>query len=153
MIEKMEGKSNMRISNKCSMAIHILLLLAVFPESRLTSEDIARSVGCNPVMIRNLLGKLKEAGLVITQRGTGGSSLVKAPEEISVWTVYQAVDKDSLDTLIGLHPHPYPQCPVGDKIYALLEKPYNNIKSAMQEAMEAATLKQLIGDYQALHKA
>lgn len=139
----------MRISSKCSMALHTLVLLAVFPDRRLTSEDIACSVGCNPVMIRNLLCKLKQAGLIETQRGTGGSSLCKAPEEISIWTVYQAVDKDSLDTLIGLHPRPYSQCPVGESIYALLETPYNNIKSAMQEAMETATLQQLIADYHA----
>ena len=143
----------MRISNKCSMALHALLLLAVFPENRPTSEDIARSVGCNPVMIRSLLGKLKEAGLVATRRGAGGSSLLKAPEEITIWTVYQAVDKDSLDTRIGLHPHQHPQCPVGNKIYALLEKPYGTITSAMREAMEAATLQQLIDDYQDLQKA
>lgn len=139
----------MRISNKCSMALHTLLLLAVFPESRLNSEDIAKSVGCNPVMVRGLLSKLKDAGLVATQRGTGGSSLSKAPEEITIWSVYQAVDKDSLDTLIGLHPNPSPRCPVGSRIYALLETPYASIRSAVQEAMEAATLRQLVEDYEA----
>lgn len=137
----------MRISNKTSMALHTLVLLAIFPEPKPTSDDIARSVGCNPVMIRNLLGKMKEAGLITTQRGAGGSALAKKPEEVSLWMVYQAVDKDSLDNLIGLHPHPYAQCPVGSKMYALLEKPYEKVKDAMQEAMESITLRHLLDEY------
>lgn len=137
----------MRISNKCSMALHALLLLAVFSEKKLTSEDIARSVGCNPVMIRNLFVKLREAGIVTTQRGTGGSSLAKEPGEISVWMVYQAVDKDSLENLIGLHPNPHSECPVGKEIYALLNQPYGKIKDAMREEMEDSTLQQLVDSF------
>ncbi|MGC6173578.1 Rrf2 family transcriptional regulator [Lacrimispora sp. 38-1] len=137
----------MRISNKCSMALHVLILLGVFADQKLTSEQIANSVGCNPVMIRNLLGKLKEAGLVATQRGSGGSVLTKDPAAITVWMVYQAVDSNSFDYLIGLHPSPSPKCTVGKNIYSLLEKPYNEIKDAMRETMKTVTLQQLLEDY------
>lgn len=139
----------MRISNKCSMALHTLILLAAYPGQKPTSEVMARSVGCNPVMIRNLLGRLKAAGLVSTQRGAGGATLLRAPEDISVWTVYQAVDADSLENLIGLHPNPYQNCPVGKRIHGLLETPYGKIKGAVREAMEAVTLQQLVDDYKA----
>lgn len=137
----------MRISNKCSMALHIMILLAVFADQKLTSEQIAKSVGCNPVMIRNLLGKLKEADLVVTQRGSGGSILTKEPTAISIWTVYAAVDSGSFDDLIGLHPNPSPRCIVGKNIYSLLGKPYSKIRDSMRETMEAITLQQLLEDY------
>lgn len=137
----------MRISNKCSMALHIIILLAVFPDQKLTSAQIAKSVGCNPVMIRNLLGKLKEADLVVTQRGSGGSVLTKKLADISIWTVYEAVDSSSFNDLIGLHPNPSPQCIVGKKVYSLLEKPYSKIRDSMRETMEAITLQQLLEDY------
>lgn len=141
----------MRISNKCSMALQILILLAEFSDKKLTSEQIAKSVGCNPVMIRNLLGKLKEAGLVTTQRGCGGSALTETPEVITVWAVYQAVDSKSFDELIGRHPMPSPNCPVGKNIYSLLEKPYNEIRYAMRGTMESITLQQLLEDYKSMN--
>lgn len=67
-----------------------------------------------------------------------------------MWMVYQAVDQDSLDKLIGLHPQPYAQCPVGSKMYALLDKPYAKVKGAVEEAMGAVTLQQLLEDYAAM---
>lgn len=133
------------------MALHILVLLAVFPEAKLTSENVSKSVGCNPVMVRSLFGKLKEAGLIATQRGTGGSSLARSANEITVWTVYRAVDRDSLENLIGVHPHPSSLCPVGSRMDALLEKPYGRIKDAMREAMEGITLQQLVDDYKSMN--
>ena len=137
----------MRISSKCSMALHILVLLHVFAGRKLTGEKIAKSVGCNPVMIRSLLGKLSEAGLVETRRGAGGSVLAKPPGDITVWMVYQAVDANSFERFIGLHPKPSTQCPVGRNIYSLLEKPYDMVKSAMRGAMEDIALEQLVDDY------
>lgn len=141
----------MRISNKCSMALQILILLAEFSDKKLTSEQIAKSVGCNPVMIRNLMGKLREAGLVATQRGSGGSILTKAPADITVWMVYQTVDPKSFNELIGLHPTPSPNCPVGKNIYSLLEKPYNEIRDAIRETMDSITLQQLLEDYRSVN--
>ena len=140
----------MRVSNKCSMALHIMILLAVFADRKLTSEQISRSVGCNPVMIRNMLGKLKEAGLVATRRGSGGSVLTQEPASISIWTIYEAVDTGSFDDLIGIHPNPFPRCSVGGNIRSLLENPYSKIRDSMRETMETITLQQLLEDYKSI---
>ncbi|MBO0454466.1 Rrf2 family transcriptional regulator [Candidatus Enterococcus murrayae] len=140
----------MRISTKTSIALHLLILLDVFKEQKLTSELLAMSIGSNPVVVRNTLGRLKKAGIVDVQRGTGGAALVTAPEDISIWRVYQAVDTVSLDALVGVHPNPSPDCPVGSKINKLLEKPYLAISDAVQEAMSNYTLKQLLDEYEYL---
>jgi Rrf2 family protein len=144
-----ERESEMRINTKCSLALHLLLLLAAFSgESKMTSEKIAKSAGCNPVIIRNLLGDLKKAGLVNVQRGTGGATLGRAPEEISIWSVCEAVDPDSLTNLIGMHQNPSQACPVGSKIHELLKAPYESIEKAVQEAMSAFTLDKLMKEYE-----
>ncbi|MGG5373233.1 Rrf2 family transcriptional regulator [Enterococcus sp. AZ196] len=140
----------MRISTKTSIALHLLILLDVFKEQKLTSELLAMSIGSNPVVVRNTLGRLKKAGIVDVQRGTGGAALIMAPEDISIWRVYQAVDTVSLDALVGVHPNPSPDCPVGSKINKLLEKPYLAISDAVQEAMSNYTLKQLLDEYEYL---
>lgn len=46
---------------------------------------MAGSVGVNPVIIRKTLSQLKKADLISVQRGTGGASLLKDPEEINLF--------------------------------------------------------------------
>jgi Predicted transcriptional regulator len=127
-----------------------LVVLAVFRDDKLTSERLALSAGCNPVVVRNTLGRLKKAGLIDIHRGTGGAVLIADPADVSVWTVFQAVD--SLDDLIGMHPSPSLRCPVGEVIGDLLRKPYGMVAEAVREAMRAYTLKQLVADYRATGK-
>lgn len=143
-----QRENDMRINTKCSLALHVLLLLAVFSDaSKMTSDKIAGSTGCNPVIIRNLLGDLKKAGLVNVQRGSGGATLSMAPKDISIWRVCEAVDPDSLTNLIGLHQNPSQECPVGSKIHELLKDSYGMIELAVKESMTAFTLEELLKKY------
>jgi DNA-binding IscR family transcriptional regulator len=141
----------MRTSTKCSIALHLLVVLEVFKGKKLTSERLAKSTGCNPVIVRNLIGNLKKAGIVDVQRGSGGASLVAAPEDVTLWDVYQAVDATPLDELMGRHPNPYPACPVGSKICQLLEKPFGLIADSVQKTMSSYTLRQILDDYDSLN--
>jgi DNA-binding IscR family transcriptional regulator len=142
----------MRISTKCSIALHLLVLLEVFKDKKLTSELLAMSIGSNPVIVRNLIGSLKKAGIVDVQRGSGGASLIVDPEDVTIWDVYQAVDTAALEELIGVHPNPSMKCPVGCKINELLEKPYLMIAKSVQEAMSSYTLRQILDDYETINQ-
>lgn len=137
---------------KCSRALHVLTLLAVFPQQKFTSEKLAKSVGCNPVCIRTLLGLLKEAGFVKVQSGTGGASLIADPQKITLYDVYAAVDKADLNELIGLHPSPAQECSVGKNIHTLLEKPYTQVAAAVKGEMKKHTLQQLVDNYYAIER-
>lgn len=135
----------MRISVKCSSAVHMLLMIAILPaRKKVTSDRLAGSVGCNPVEIRKLLGGLKKAGIIDVARGTGGATLRKAPEDITLLDIYSAVDAASLDELIGVHAHAVDRCPFGRNIYQLLAEPYAEIGDAVREKMRAITLEQLL---------
>lgn len=65
--------------------------------------------------------------------------------------VYNAVDKDSLENLIGIHSSPHPQCPIGKYIYTILKNPYNKIREAIQKKMDAFILQMPAEDYQELN--
>ena len=84
----------MQIPSRFTIAVHILTLIAQNKgnETKLTSDFMAGSVGVNPVIIRKTLSQLKKADLISVQRGTGGASLLKDPEEINLLQVYRAVD-------------------------------------------------------------
>lgn len=141
----------MRISVKCSSAVHMLLMIATLSAQRkVTSGFLAASVGCNAVEIRKILGNLKRAGLIDVARGTGGATLRKAPEDISLLDIYSAVDAASLDALIGVHSHAMAQCPFGKNIHRLLAQPYAEIGHAVRDKMETITLAQLLAQLEAL---
>jgi Rrf2 family protein len=62
----------------------------------LSSDVLAKSYGTNPVVVRRLLSQLQEAGLVASQRGVGGGSLLAQPaQDISLRQVYEAVSEDT----------------------------------------------------------
>lgn len=115
----------------------------------MTSEAIAKSTGNNPVIVRKILGNLKRAGLVRVHRGRGGATLAQNPEDITMWAVYNAIDPTSLENLIGLHPNPSKDCPVGGCIYDLLDEPYGVIRQSVQTTMSEQTLADLIARYNA----
>ena len=98
--------------------VHVLALLASTDEP-LSSSWIAQSVNTNPVVIRQVVGHLRDAGLVVTTPGcTGGARLAKDAAQITLDDVYQLVRQD---TFFGLHANaPNPHCPVGRNIQGVL---------------------------------
>ena len=48
------------ISGKFAISIHILTLLAKFPDDYLSSEFIASSINLNPVLVRKEISNLKK---------------------------------------------------------------------------------------------
>lgn len=134
----------MRISIKCSSAVHILLMIAMLPaDQKITSEFLSSSIGNNPVETRKLLSSLKKADIIDVSRGPGGATLKKEPQEITLLDIYNAVDSSSLDQLIGVHSHPEVRCPFGRNITELLIEPYTQIGNVVRSEMEAVTLAQL----------
>lgn len=134
----------MRINIKCSSTIHVLLMIALLPDThKITSEFLASSVGSNPVEIRKLLSNLKKAGIIEVARGPGGAKLKRMPKDITLLDIYSAVDGTPLDELIGVHTHPEPLCPFGKNIYNVLAEPYEEISEAVRMKMASITLEQL----------
>ncbi len=83
----------MHISMKCSIAIHCLIFINEYGESkRVTSELLSLSTGCNPVTIRNIISALKKEGILSVKFGTGGTTLHCPLEEINLYRIYIAVD-------------------------------------------------------------
>jgi Rrf2 family protein len=83
-----------------SVAIHIMTILAYHKGEKMTSELLAESVRTNPTVVRRILSKLAEAGLLDTFKGkSGGVLLAKSPKEVSLKDIYLATtDKKLLCT-------------------------------------------------------
>ena len=138
----------MRLSTKCSIALHCLILIAEYENKvKVTSELLAGSTGCNSAAIRSILNALQKAEIVTIARGIGGAHMHRKPETLTMRDIYHALEPEGLEHFIGLHPNPSQQCPVGTKIQTVLKEPYEEIGNSVQKAMENITLQQLLDNY------
>lgn len=84
----------MKRNSRLSLALHTLSHMAGDPGKMRTSADIAEHAGTNPVVVRRVLGRLREAGLLTSEKGhSGGWRLARAPEAITLADVYLALDE------------------------------------------------------------
>lgn len=131
------------VNSRFSVAIHILSLIATsIDKSQLTSDFIAGSVNTNPVVVRRMIGVLKKAGLVTSHSGIAGYDLLIEPKDLSLLTIYQAIDGPK--QLFAIHEEPNPLCSVGKKIQTTLEGVYESVWQAMEEQLKAQTLQDVL---------
>ena len=133
----------MTASSRFPVATHILVALHWNEGTLLSSEQLANTVNTNPVVIRRVLGKLREARLVTTLSGAhGGSQLARRPSEITLLAVYQAVEEASL---FRFH-CPDATCALGSVIEHTLMPIYAQAEEAMEHMLAGITLEQVSQD-------
>jgi Rrf2 family protein len=83
----------MRVSAKADYAVRAAVELAAAEEGPVKGEKISQAQDIPLKFLENILGELKHAGLVRSQRGTeGGYWLALPAEEITIADVIRAVD-------------------------------------------------------------
>lgn len=88
------------VDQRFSVAVHVMTVLA-FEKCEnghlYTSEQLARSVRTNPTVVRRLIARLVEAGVLKSYKGkSGGVELAKCPSEITLEDIYEAVSERKL---------------------------------------------------------
>lgn len=84
----------MSISSKGRYASRIMVFLATLPRgTKVTKYEIADAESISPAYVEQLMMPLRLAGLVASHRGrTGGFSLARDPETVSMAEVLKAVE-------------------------------------------------------------
>lgn len=129
--------------SRFAVAIHALTALAVSGELSVTSEQIAESVNTNASFIRKVLGDLRRVGLIASQGGVnGGLRLARRPDDITLQTVYEAIEDSGL---FALHTKPpNPNCPVGGHIKPVLQQHFETAERAMIASLHGVTLSDVV---------
>jgi Rrf2 family protein len=83
----------MRVSAKADYAIRAAVELAAAGEGPVKGDRIAKAQSIPPNFLENILGDLRNAGIVGSRRGAeGGYWLARPAEEVSLADVIRAVD-------------------------------------------------------------
>ena len=140
----------MQITSKFTIAVHIITAIDYFKDSEtVTSSFLAGSVGVNPVIVRNIMGRLREAGIISISQGRSGMSLARDLDKISFYDVYQAVDCVKGEGLFHFHEQPNPDCPVGRNIHKAMDEKLLAVQDAMEDKLRSITLADVAADTRA----
>jgi Rrf2 family protein len=131
------------MTSRFTLAAHILGMLAWSERSRgrpVTSEEMARSINTNPVVVRRILSDLRRASLVDTKRGVGGGvTLARRADTITLRDAYEAIEEG--EELFGRHPSgPNPCCQIGPLVAELMEEVYGRAEHALKESLQQMTI-------------
>ena len=137
----------MQITSKFTAAVHILTCVDIFGgQMRVTSDFLSGSTGVNAVIVRNVLGQLRNAGIVETRQGSGGAHLAKALDEITLYDIYKAVDCVDDEGLFHFHENPNADCPVGRNIHKAMDDRLQTAQAALENELKSTTLAQVVAD-------
>ena len=139
----------MQISSKFTIGVHLLALVDYLGEDeKATSTVLANSIGVNPVIVRNVMRNLKEAGLISVSQGKSGISLTKTPDQITFYDVYKAVESVKDEGLFHFHENPNPECPIGRNIHKAIDSKLIRVQQRMEDEMRKITLADVMTDIQ-----
>ncbi len=137
----------MQITSKFTIAVHILTAIDYFKNTEtVTSSFLAGSIGANPVIVRNVVGDLKQAGIINISQGKSGITLSKKLEEITFYDVYKAVDNGSEESIFHFHENPNPECPIGRNIHHAMDMKLEAIQKCMEDKMRSITVADVMAD-------
>lgn len=123
------------------MAAHMVCAIDYFCGTRpVTSTFLAGSIGTSPVMVRTIMGMLKQAGIINSSKGKTGITLARPLEQITLLDLWRAVDQSDADSLFHFHESPCPQCPVGGNIHAALDDRLEAAQQALESQLQRTTL-------------
>ena len=133
----------MAVNTRFAVAVHIATALGFQSEFPRTSEDLAKSVNTNPVVVRRLLQALAKAGLIHVREGkSGGSTLARPASQITLNDIYCAVEPDPL---FGLPAKKMNRaCPVSCKMPSLMTGVLSRVEHSLSEQLKKTRLSDLL---------
>lgn len=130
----------MKRNSKMSLALHALGHLGQDVERKLTSETLAAQNETNSVVVRRVLGQLREAGLVSSEKGRdGGWSLARSPGEITVADVYIALGEPFMTAATKGEDNP-PDCKVEAALHHVVDSALADAEALLIGRLKAVTI-------------
>ena len=134
----------MRRDSRLSGVLHVLLHMANH-DGPVTSENLAKAMRTNPVVIRRVMAGLRDQGYVRAEKGHGGGwTLVCDPAALTLLDVYTALGEPTLLALGNRTESP--GCVVEQAVNAALGRSFTEAEALLRASFGAVTLAALAAD-------
>jgi len=135
----------MKRDSRLSGVLHVLLHMA--EQARpMTSEQLAGAMQTNPVVIRRILGGLRDAGFVHSEKGHGGGwTIARDLDAITMHDVYDAIGRPNLMAMGNRTEAP--GCLVEQAVNAALDPAFRDAEALLLDRFAAVTLAELAADF------
>lgn len=128
----------MKQNTQLSDVLHVLLHMA-HADGPVVSETLATAMSTHPVALRRLMGGLRDAGLVTSEKGHGGGWVMAVPlEAVTLRDVHAALGAPPLVSL-GFR-EDRPECLVAQVVNDALREALDEAEAALLERLGGTTL-------------
>ena len=133
----------MKASTNYTKAVHICIYLNLKGNKLINSNELADSVKTNPVVIRRLIGVLRQYNIIGSIPGaSGGFFLKKKASEISLWDIYLATREEEFFK----KPKVNPECVVSSNLAVLLHDSSMAAELSMKSELSKVRISDLSKD-------
>lgn len=135
----------MKRDSKLSGVLHVLLHMAEY-QRPVTSEVLAKAMGTNPVVVRRVMGGLRERGYVRSEKGHGGGWEIACDlSKVTLRHIYDAIGKPSL--LAMSNRTEMPGCIVEQAVNASMNKAFHDAEELLLKRFGEVSLAMLSEDF------
>src|SRR5499433_4523007 len=133
----------MATNTRLASAVHIMCFVACAGDAGTTSDEIAKSLKTNPVVVRKILKLLEREGLVALRQGRqGGVGLRHPPSRITLGQIYKAVESES--GVFAKRSQVHDRCVVASAMKRSLGPIFNAANDAVEQALSKTSLAELV---------
>ncbi|TEA69457.1 RrF2 family transcriptional regulator [Allopusillimonas ginsengisoli] len=131
----------MRRDSKLSSILHVLLHMT-HSEGPLTSEELARYLVTNPVLVRRVLAGLRKRGYVSSDKGHGGGWTITCDlHKVTLYDIYEAVGSPTMFAMGNRVDHP--ECLVEQVVNQSLASAFDEAEALLVNRFRDVTLADL----------
>lgn len=130
------------VDQRFSVAVHVMTTLAFHKGELMTSDQLASSVRTNPTVVRRLVSKLVEAGLLDSFKGkSGGVKFSGSAKEVSLKDIYKVVSGKPL--IFTSEKEPYKACAVSCSMGSLMDQVVQGLECQSMKYLSEISLADL----------
>jgi len=134
----------MRRDSRLSAVLHLILHLREL-EGPVTSEVLGPLMNTNPVLVRRMLGGLREAGIVSAEKGHGGGwALARPLDRVTLADVYRALGSPNLFSIGPRRENP--RCLVEQAVNRSLGKALGDAEALLLAELARTTVADIAHD-------
>lgn len=130
------------MTSQLTVAVHALVYLN-HKRTVIASDDLAKNVCTNPARIRQIMAKLKKAGLISTKVGNeGGYLFERDAQNVTLRDVCEAVD-DKIVSASWHSGNSCMECLIASGMAGIMDEIYNELNEDCKTKLEQITIKDI----------